>query len=87
MVRCWCCFVFVRVGVNVLSYVFLRCVFVLVNVCVLWLMSLHAVCELSCDDEWCSWCVCVCVCVFFCLCLCGLFVIHCVMLCGMCIFV
>ena len=49
-------------------------------VCVLCMMSLHAVCVLSCDDVWCSMCVCVCVLVF---CLCGLFAMHSVMLCAM----
>ena len=36
--------------------------------CVLCLMSLHAVCELSCDGVWCSNCVCVCVFVYVSLC-------------------
>ena len=42
-----------------------RCVFVFVCVCVLCLMSLPAVCEISCGDVWrsmCSMCFCVCVC-------------------------
>ena len=33
-----------------------RCVFVLMCVRVLCLMSLHAVCALPCDDVWCSRC-------------------------------
>ena len=37
-----------------------------VCVCVLCLMSLHAVCELSCDDAWCSRCFgFVCLVMFF----------------------
>ena len=44
------------------------------------LMSLHAVCEVSCADIWCSRCF-VFVC-FFVVCLCGLFASYCVMLCG-----
>ena len=66
---------------NGVWFVFL-CVFVcvLVCVCVLRMMSLHAVCVLSCDDVWCSMCVCVCVLAF---CLCGLFAMHYVMLCAM----
>ena len=36
-------------------------VFVLLCVCgFVSLMSLHAVCECSCDDVWCSMCMCVC---------------------------
>ena len=54
---------------NVVWFVFL-CVFVLMCACVLCLMPVHAVCELSCDDVWCSMCV-LCVCVWF-WCLCGL---------------
>ena len=79
MVCCLCCCVIVRVGFNVFECVFMRefscdvvCFFLFVSlcvcvmcVCVLCLMSLHAVCELYCDDVWCSMylCVCVCVCV------------------------
>ena len=66
MVCCLCCFVDVRVGSTVFECVFMRallcdvawyvfrCVVVLMCVCVLCLMSLHAVCELSCDDVWCA---------------------------------
>ena len=50
---------------------FVVCV-ALICVCVLCLMSLHAVCELSCDDVWRS--MCVCVCVFVIRVLCDLFV-------------
>ena len=45
-------------------------------------MSLHAYCELSCDDVWCSMCFCVCVSFLW---LCGVFTMDCVMLRGMCI--
>ena len=48
---------------DIVRFAFL-CVFVFVCVCVLCLVSLHAVCELSCDDVWCSMCGCVCVFVF-----------------------
>ena len=61
---------------------FVVCDCVCVCVCVLSLISLHAVCELSCDDVWCSMWFCVCVC---CLCLCALFAMWCVMLRAMCI--
>ena len=56
----------VRVGFDVFECVFMRdllcdvvwfgfrCVLVLMCACVLCLLSLHAVCELSCDDVWCS---------------------------------
>ena len=96
MVCCLCCFVDVRVGLNLFECVFIRAllcdvlwfdirgVFVLMCVCVLCLMSLHAVCESSYDDVWCSRCV-LCLCDVF-VCLCGLFVNYCVMLCGVRIF-
>ena len=79
MVRCLCCVVIVRVGFSVFECVStrallcdvvrfaFRCVIVLMGVCVLCLVSLHAVCELSCDDAWCSRCFCVCV---FAVCVC-----------------
>ena len=64
-----------------MSYgLFVRCVFVFV--CVLCLMSLHAVCELSCDDVGCSMCCFVVVCFF--LCLRALFAMYCVTLRGLC---
>ena len=43
---------------------FSLCVCVCVCVRVSCLMSLHAVCELSCDDVWCSMCVFVFACFF-----------------------
>ena len=92
MVCCLCCFVDMRVGLNLFECVFIRAllceivwfdfrgVFVLMRVCGLCLMSLHAVCELSYDDVWCSRCV-LCLCdVFVCLC-----VMYCVMLHGLCL--
>ena len=56
---------------------------VCVCVCVLCLMSLHAACEISCGDVWCSMRVCVCESVV--LSLCGVFAMYCVMLCALCI--
>ena len=50
--------------------------------CVLCLMSLQAVCEISCDDVWFSMCVCVCVSFLW---LCGVFANYCAMLCGTCV--
>ena len=62
-----CLSVFMRDLLSDVVWFAFRCVFVFVFVfCVLCLMSLHAVCEISCDDVWCS--MCVCVCVSFCVC-------------------
>ena len=59
-----CLSVCLCVRYRVMSYGLFFVVCVLMCACVLCLMSLHAVCELSCDDVWCSMCVCVCVFVF-----------------------
>ena len=63
-----------------------RCVVVLMCACVLRLMSLHAVCELSCNDVWCSMCFCVCLFVVFVRFVCDLLcdVVWCVFFCVMC---
>ena len=65
MVCCLCCFAIVRVGGNVFECVFVRallcdvrwfafrCVFVVVCVRALCLMSSRAVCEISCGDVLC----------------------------------
>ena len=73
MVCCVCCVAGVRAGCNVFECVFMRALLYDVvwfvcslcvrdcACCVLCLMPLHAVCEISSDDVWCSMCVCVCL--------------------------